>query len=59
MDMIKQAREWLLDCISSFANVEDEEQIIAELSDIQVMRAVERTYDGGWRQFLRDSRCWQ
>jgi len=46
---IKEAKEWLSDCI--FADVEPEE--IAEMSDDVIVRAVARHYDGGIESFVQ------
>lgn len=40
------AREWLIECFP------DAEEEILELTAAQTKRAVERYYDGGWKEFL-------
>jgi len=45
-DIYAIAREWLIEC---FPDAEDE---ILELTAAEAKRAVERYYDGGWKEFL-------
>ena len=52
MDMINKGREWLYGLYCGI------EYVVQEFSDVQVMRAVDRLYDGGWKRFLRDMRAW-
>lgn len=41
---IQEARNWLADCDFD----------ASDLSDAEVVEIVGRTYDGGWRGFVRD-----
>ncbi|WP_157105327.1 hypothetical protein [Rhodococcoides kyotonense] len=47
-DQLCDARGWLLDCGFS-------DELIADLTDSQIMRFVDREYDGGWEAFLVDN----
>lgn len=48
-----EAREWLLDCASMFADDPDEyEDMVTLMSYEEVHAAVERYYDGGWDGFV-------
>ena len=47
---IADAREWISDC--EWGNLEPDD--IAELSDIDIVRGVDRHYSGGWEEFLRN-----
>jgi hypothetical protein len=48
-EFVQAARDWVLDC-SWKENPED----ILEMSDTEILRGVERHYDGGLSQFARD-----
>jgi hypothetical protein len=50
-DEIIAAREWILDC--TWQDIEDATDL-DEYSDAQIQRGVNRAYDGGWSQFVRD-----
>lgn len=45
-DQIADAYEWLGDIC---------DDVPLEMSDQEIIRAVQRYYDGGWAQFLKDS----
>lgn len=47
-DNLYDARGWLLDCGFS-------DELIFDLTDSQIVRFVDREYDGGWAAFLTDS----
>lgn len=46
--LVREARDWLLDCGAPPDLVED-------ASPIMIRREVNRQYNGGWSQFLLDS----
>jgi hypothetical protein len=50
-NQIIEARMWISDC--SWC---DELEDLENLTDDEVMRGIERHYDGGWIQFLEDNR---
>lgn len=50
-EAIQAARDWVGDCLWADLDPED----VAELSPLALVRGIERTYDGGWKQFLWDS----
>ena len=50
LELIAEARAWVAECI--WADLEPED--VADLTDAQIRRGVNRTYDGGWQQFVRD-----
>lgn len=45
---LREARLWLLDCGCS-------EDLLSAQNDASVQREVERTYAGGWTQFVEDA----
>lgn len=45
---IEDAREWISDC--SWDNLDPED--IPHLSDIEIIRGVDKHYAGGWKEFL-------
>lgn len=47
---ITEARNWLADCVWADMDADD----FAELTDAQILRGVERHYDGGVNAFLLD-----
>jgi hypothetical protein len=47
-DEVREARAWLADC---FDDYDDD-----EISDREVVRGIERHYEGGIAQFLQDGR---
>lgn len=47
--LISEARVWLLDC---FDHVEGAEEVIREMTPAQIVKAVDRYYDGGWETFV-------
>lgn len=51
-NMILQMRGWLMDC--AWADLEPED--FEEMTDVQIVRGVERHYSGGLDQFKRDWR---
>jgi hypothetical protein len=52
MNMVEQMRDWVADCM--WANLEDEEAV-ADLSNLAIIRGVRRHYMGGLDQFCLDS----
>lgn len=50
-DLIKQMREWVADC--QWADVQEPEDL-NYFDDIQILRGVEKFYDGGIKQFILD-----
>ena len=48
-EMIAEMREWLVDAFPSDPYVEDE---VADCTDKEIVRAVERYYDGGLASFI-------
>lgn len=48
---LKEARGWIMDCV--WADM-DEDQA-AELTGEQIVKGIERHYEGGWAAFLVDS----
>ena len=52
---IDDAREWMIECVNAGIYVEDPEdleELIAEMTDVEVKRWVNRNYAGGWDAFL-------
>lgn len=45
---IREARGWIADCTWA------EELDVEELTDLEVIKGVDKHYDGGWEAFLRD-----
>jgi hypothetical protein len=54
-DQIRAAKEWILEC--TWQDVEDAADL-DEYSAAQIQRGVDRSYDGGWSQFVTDSTDW-
>ncbi len=48
-DLIDSAREWMNDC-----SWKEDPEDLAELSDAEVLRGVQKHYAGGLNQFRRD-----
>lgn len=48
--IIKDARDWVEDCQW------DDQESIGSYGDFQILRGVDRHYDGGLSQFLKDRR---
>lgn len=44
--LVREARNWLLDCFGS--------ELPADLSNVEVIDAVGKYYDGGWAAFTED-----
>lgn len=51
-DLIRAARAWVADC--SWAELNSDEDV-ADLSDAEIIRGIQRHYAGGLAQFTRDS----
>lgn len=51
-DQVRQMRDWVKDC--QWAEDFDDDEVDA-LSDSEIVQGVNRSYDGGVRQFLADS----
>lgn len=49
-EVIREARDWVEDC-----QWREEPGVIEEYPDDMIARGVNRWYDGGWSQFVRDS----
>jgi hypothetical protein len=47
------AREWVKDC--AWADVEEDEDV-DDMSNEEIVDGIERHYDGGWDQFVADSK---
>lgn len=47
--LISAARDWVLDC-----SWKEDPEDIAEMSDAEILRGVERHYDGGLAQLAQD-----
>jgi hypothetical protein len=47
-----EGRDWLLEL--EWREGEDAYETIRLLNQVGIVRAVERHYDGGWKQFLND-----
>lgn len=47
--LIKEMREWLLECFSSYDHEE-----IEELTEKQLYNSINKYYDGGLNQFIQD-----
>lgn len=52
--LTREARDWLLD-LAWLDDVEDLEEQVESLSPDEVRVRIESMYEGGWRQFVRDS----
>src|SRR5579862_5063716 len=50
-DLIKQMREWVKDC--QWADLAEED--VDELSEEELLRGIQNNYDGGIREFIRNS----
>lgn len=48
---LREARDWILD--NSWADLDDD--AIAELTGEQIVKGVQRHYEGGWSAFLRNT----
>ena len=49
---VEEARAWLLDC--EWAEGEDARETIRLLNHVGIVSAVERHYEGGWLEFLKN-----
>ena len=49
--MIEEARNWMRNCI--WRDDEDQDRI-DDLDDLTTIRGIDRYYDGGWLQFVRN-----
>jgi hypothetical protein len=52
---LDDAREWMLECVDAGIYLDDPEELeerIAEMTDAQVKRWVDREYAGGWKAFV-------
>lgn len=53
--LISEARQYMAECnYDSGADEAEAAAMVAEMTDSQVKRAIQRRYDGGWAQFARD-----
>lgn len=50
MPQLREAQRWVLDCV--WADLDDES--VAELTGEQIVKGVQRHYEGGWAAFVRD-----
>lgn len=50
-EQIQAARSWIADCLGGWTDLEDENDI-SELSDLEVLKGVNRHYGGGIESFL-------
>lgn len=50
-DQLQQAREWVADC--QWQDIHDADDV-AELSQVEIERGIDRHYDGGLLQFILD-----
>ena len=50
---IEEAKTWMRDFILRDDEDEDKNQI-DDLDDLAIIRGIDRYYDGGWLQFVRD-----
>jgi len=50
LPQLREARAWILDCVWGDLDESD----VADLSGEQIVRGVQRHYEGGWAQFLAD-----
>lgn len=44
---VQAARDWLVDCGA-------DEDIVADATDGDIVREVDKQYEGGWAAFMRD-----
>ena len=51
---VSEARAWVADCLGGWADLDDEGDVDA-LSDRDLMVGVDRNYDGGIEEFLRNN----
>lgn len=49
-ELVQEAREWVADC-----EWKEDPEDITEYADSEIVRGVERHYDGGWAAFVRNS----
>lgn len=49
-DELLAARDWIKDCLGTFRDLEDEQQV-DELSDAEITRGIARNFDGGLGAF--------
>ena len=52
---LDDAREWMLECVDAGIYLDDADDLaetIAEMTDAQVKRWVNREYAGGWKAFV-------
>ena len=52
---LKAAREWIIECLGTWRDIESEEDV-EELSDAQVIKGIEKHYNGGIQQFIQDGK---
>jgi hypothetical protein len=50
-EQLRLARDWIKDCLGTFRDLEDEEEIDA-LTDTQVIKGISRHYSGGIQAFI-------
>lgn len=48
---LKQARDWIKDCIGTWRDIESDEEV-DELTDAEVLKGIERHYCGGVAAFI-------
>lgn len=48
MSQLKEARDWILDCVWADLNESD----VAELTGEQIVKGIQRHYEGGWSAFV-------
>lgn len=50
--LVEEARDWIKDCVNGYSENPDD---VDDLSDLEVVKTTNSHYDGGWKQFRKDS----
>ena len=51
---IEEARDWIKDCMGGWRDLESEDDV-DDLTDNEILRGVQKHYNGGLAQFIKDS----